>query len=106
MLTGWEYEYLEQENLIKVIGLRVLWGTEVRYNSLIQTLSQCDMNRDGSTKTRRIARHLLGLPEVKSVKLFETTIYILVEDGTDLEKARIIAESAFSKAAEIHAFDK
>ena len=105
MLTDWKYEFLEQENIIKVIGDIKLWDTEVSYSNLSQTLSQCDMNHGGSTKTRRIARHLLGHPEVKSVKLFETTIYILVEDSTDLEKAQIIAESAISKVAEIHSFD-
>jgi len=105
MLTDWKYEYLEHENLIKVIGDIKLWNTEVSYSNLFQTLSQCDMNHGGSPKTRRLARYLLTSKEVISVKLFEDTICILVEDETDLEKARIIAESAISKVAEIHSFD-
>ena len=106
MLKDWKYEYLEQENLIKVIGDIRLWDTEVSYTNLTQTLSQCDMNHGGSTKTRRLARHLLGFQEVKSVKLFEATIYLLVEVGTDTEKAIILAESAIGKVAEIHAYNE
>ena len=95
MIYPWESRFNLPVGRITLIGKDCFWRRSVYYREVGQTLSsQTDMNPDGSDRTRKIARQLLELPGVRTVKLWRNTIFITVAAELTVQQADDVVASS------------
>ena len=94
MVSFWQSKTNLEDKSIMLFCERSHWEQAANYRNISQTLSQCDLNPGGNTETRKLARKLLELNKVKTVKLWRHTIFITISDGTSQVEATEIIESA------------
>ena len=94
MVSTWQSKINLEVSSIMLYCEKSYWEQAVNYRSISQTLSQCDLNPEGNTGTRKLARALLELNNVKTVKLWRDTIFITVSGGTSQPEATTVIEAA------------
>ena len=95
MYIHWESKINLSTSSIMLAGGKNYWDRTVSYRTISQTLSQCDLNPEGTSETRKLSRKILEVPGVMAVKLWRGTIFITVTDKTSEEEATKIVESVY-----------
>ena len=98
----WQYKINLSTNLIMIVG-GYLSEKSVEYRSLGQTESKiADINPEGTPLIRKLARRLLSLKDVKSVKFWQDRVFLTIANKTSREEAEQVTRSTMKILMQYH----
>ena len=95
MFENWNTRINIEANSIMIVTNRNNWDRAVEYRSIGQTQSaQTDINPEGTDKSRKLAKKLLSIGDVRGVKFWRDTVFITINKVISKKEAEHISMRA------------
>ena len=100
MFDYWYTRINTEANSIMIVTNRNCWNQAIEYRSIGQTQSaQTDINPEGTDKSRKLAKKLLSIGDVRGVKFWRDTVFITINKETSKKEAEHISMRAMETLA-------